>query len=131
MNDLGTLMRSVFRASMLFMSLCLLAWAFIPAVKTYAAGLVLGTLISLINAYMLQSRIHTITRVALANTGKRVNSGFIGRVCMVVFGTMTCLRFPHFHLVSTIIGFFFVQLATLIIGFISSLREQRLHDEKR
>lgn len=131
MDDLSILMRRVFQASMFFMSFCLLVWAFVPTLKPYAAGLTLGTAVSLINAILLRVQTERIVQLALANSGKRISSGFVGRLCMVMIGTMTCLRFPAFHLISTVIGFFFVQLATLIIGFISARRELGLHNEKR
>ncbi|MDF2925850.1 MAG: synthase-like protein [Paenibacillaceae bacterium] len=130
MNDLSALVRSVMRASLFFVSSCLMVWAFIPSLKTYAAGLILGTVISVINGLMLQSKVNTITRIALENSGRRANSGFVGRISMVLIGTMISLRFPAFHMISTIIGFFFVQLATLILGFISAW-QHRFHNEKR
>lgn len=130
MNELDILMRRIFRASLFFMSACLLTWSFIPMLKPYAAGLVLGTCVSLINGRILQSCIHAITRIALANTGKRANSGFISRVSMVFIGVMICLRFPAFHLSATIIGFFFVQTAAFLYG-LGSARLHRLHSEKR
>lgn len=130
MNDLSTLIRHVFRVSMFFMSICLMTWALVPFLKPYAAGLVLGTTISLVNGLLLQAQVNKVTRIALENTGKRAGSGFLGRACMVLIGTMLAVRFPAFHLISTISGFFFVQLVTLIIGIISS-RRLRLHNEKR
>ncbi len=130
MNELDILMRRIFRASMFFMSICLFVWAFSPPLKTYAAGLVLGVCISLINGRILQSRVHAVTRIALANTGKRASLGFISRVAMLSIAIIICLRFPAFHISTTIIGFFFVQTCAFLFG-LGSARQHRLQSEKR
>lgn len=130
MNDLSTLLRSVYRTTLFFILACLMMWAFVPMLKPYAAGLALGTCISLLNAWILQMRIYKITQVALENSGKRVHAGFAARASMVLLGTMISVRFPVFHLACTISGFFFVQLATLIFGFVSA-RQYILQNEKR
>jgi ATP synthase protein I len=90
--------------------------------------LVLGTAISLINARILGNKIHKISEGAIANDGRRVGSGYIGRISMVLIGTMISVKFPQFHLITTIIGFFFVQLAAFFLGF---LFKERLHKGKR
>lgn len=128
MNDMNVFMRYIYRSAMLFVSGCLLVWALFPDLKPIAAGLVLGTLISLINARILGYKIHKLTEVALANSRKRGNTGLIGRISMVLIGTMTSLRFPQFDLYATVIGFFFVQAASLVLGF---LLNARLHKGKR
>lgn len=130
MNELDILMRRIFRASMFFMSVCLLVWAFSPSLKPYAAGLVLGVCISLVNGLILKSRVHAITRIALANTGKRASSGFLSRASMIFIAIIICLRFPAFQLSTTIIGFFFVQTCALLFG-LGFARQHRLHSEKR
>lgn len=128
MNDMNVFMHYIYRSAMIFVAGCLLVWAFSPDLKPYAAGLVLGTAISLINARILGYKIHKLTEVALANNGKRGNTGMVGRISMVLIGTMTSLRFPQFNLYATIIGFFFVQAASFLLGF---LLNARLHKGKR
>jgi ATP synthase protein I len=118
MNDLKQHMQNVFRSALFFMAACFLVWAVAPGLRPYASGLLLGTVISLINARILSYKIEAITVAALANDGRKQSAGFISRACMVLIGTMVSMRFPDFHLVSTIIGFFFVQMATLFMGFL-------------
>lgn len=130
MNDLEGLLRPVFRYALFFMAACLMVWAFVPGLKPYAAGFVLGTAVSLVNAWILQTKIHAITRAVLDNKGKRENNGFISRICMVLIGTMISAKFPQFHLMTTIAGFFFVQLATLLMGFHFAMHN-KLTREKR
>jgi ATP synthase protein I len=125
MNDMNELMRHVFRSAMLVMSGCLLVWAFFPGLKPYAAGLILGIAVSLVNARILGHKIHQMTEGALANNGKRVGSGYVARISMVLIGTMVSVKFPQFDLISTIIGFFFVQLAAFFLGFFLKERLQK------
>lgn len=121
MNEFESTIQSVFRYALFFMAGCLLAWAFVPGAKPYAAGLVLGVLISLVNARILHAKIHALTLAALENSGRKVNFGFISRACMVLIGTMIALKFPQFNLVTTVAGFFFVQAATWIRGITAFL----------
>ncbi|RAV03155.1 ATP synthase subunit I [Paenibacillus sp. YN15] len=130
MNELDILMRRIIRASLFFMSACLFAWALVPALKPYAAGLVLGVCTSLINGRILQSRIYAITRIALANTGKRASLGFLSRASTIFIALAICLRVPAFHLGSTISGFFFVQTLAFLFGLGSAI-QHKLHSEKR
>jgi ATP synthase protein I len=130
MNDLEQLLRNVFRFALFFLSACFLFWAIFPQWRPYAAGLVLGTLVSLINARILTHKIHVITQAVLQNSGARVNMGFVGRICVVLIGTMIAVKLPQFHLVATIAGFFFVQLATLVMGFVF-IFQNRIRHEKR
>ncbi|MFD0871864.1 ATP synthase I chain [Chlamydia abortus] len=125
MNDLTAYMKTVSRAAMFFLAICLLVWALVPQAKPYAAGLVLGTVISLINARLLGAKIQAITRLVMENTGKRINSGFISRACMALIGTMICVKFPQFDLISMIIGLFFVQMATLLMGILSYFKTNK------
>ncbi|GIP35545.1 ATP synthase subunit I [Paenibacillus sp. J2TS4] len=125
MNDLTAYMKTVFRAALFFLAACLLLWALIPQVKPYAAGLVLGTVISLINARLLGYKIQVVTKLVLENTGKRVNLGFISRACMVLIGTMICVKFPQFDLISMVIGLFFVPLVTLLMGIFSIFKTNK------
>lgn len=130
MNDLDALLRRVFRYALFFMAACLLAWALVPSLKTYAAGLILGTIISLINARILDSKIQSITRIALENSGRRANAGFVSRICMALIGVMISLKFSQFHLMTTIAGFFFVQLVTLLMGFLFIYQNKVLREKR-
>lgn len=122
-DDLRTYMHLVFRAALLFMSFCLLVWAFVPQWKPLAAGLLLGTVISLINARLLAYKIELMTKHVLENTGKRVNMGFLARSSMSIIAVMMSLRFEQFDLVSTICGLFFVQAVTLLKGLTSAVKQ--------
>lgn len=123
MNDLKSHMQSVFRTALFFLAFCLLVWAFVPEWQPVAAGLVLGTVISLINSRLLAYKIDLMTKHVLENTGKRINMGFLSRVSMSLIGVMVCLRFEQFDLISTIFGLFYVQAVTLLKGLASAIKQ--------
>ncbi|WP_010279021.1 ATP synthase subunit I [Paenibacillus senegalensis] len=126
-DDLRTHMHFVFRTALFFMSFCLLVWAFVPQWQPVAAGLVLGTVISLINARLLAYKIELMTKHVMENTGKRVNLGFIARASMSIIGVMVCLKFEQFDLMSAVCGLFYVQAVTLLKGLISAANNNGMH----
>jgi ATP synthase protein I len=117
MNDQ---LRPIVRITLLFCSVLLLIWAIVPAYRVYTAGFMLGTIISLINAWMLLLKIESISRNIEQKTEKRVNLGTLSRMCMALIGVMIAIKLPQFDLIFTIIGLFFVQLATLLMGLFLS-----------
>ncbi|MFE5324166.1 ATP synthase subunit I [Paenibacillus sp. NPDC056579] len=119
MNDQ---MKPIVRATLLFLSALLLFWAFVPMYRTYAAGFILGMSISLVNAWILSIKIKAISRNIIEKTEKRVGLGTVSRMCMALIGVMIALKVPQFDLIFTIIGLFFVQLATLLMGLLFSKR---------
>lgn len=122
MNDLDVHLRFVFRAALFFLSACFFVWAFAPQFKVYAAGLVLGTVCSLINARLLSYNIHSITKRIIESEGKRGSSGFIARVSIALIAVMIGVKLPQFDLVSTIVGLCFAPIASFFAGLIASLR---------
>lgn len=119
-NDLTTHLRIVFRSALYFLSLCLLVWAFMPSMKPYASGMVLGMVVSMINSRVLSTKIYQITEAVLQNNGRRVNSGFTTRVCIILIGLMVSVKFTQFNITTTIVGMFYIQTASFLIGFMSS-----------
>lgn len=122
MNDLSTHLKFVSRCALFFLSACFLVWALVPQFKVYAAGLVLGTIISLINARILSYKIITVTKLLEENGGKKANLGFVARVSMVLIGTMISVKLPQFNLIATISGFFFAQATTFFTGLITTIK---------
>mgnify|MGYP001304124139 CR=1 FL=1 len=115
MNDQ---LKLLVRITLIGISALLLAWAIWPAYRTYAAGLALGMIVSLINAWLLVSKIRLISKLAESEERKRINVGTVSRMCMALLAVMVAVKYPQFDLVFTIIGLFFVQLATLLMGLL-------------
>lgn len=120
MNDQ---MKPIVRAVLLLLSVSLFVWLLVPAYRSYANGFMLGMMISLINAWILLTKIEALSRNIAEGTQKRVNLGFVSRVCMAIIAVMIAVKLPQVDLVSTIIGLFFVQMATLLMGLLFSKKE--------
>lgn len=124
MNDLSAHLKVVTRATVYFFAATLLLWAIFVDIRPYVAGLMLGTAVSLFNAHLLSIKVQQISKAMAANDGKRVNTGFISRICMVLIAVMISVKVSHFDLVCTIIGLFLVQIFTLLMGILSAFRKK-------
>lgn len=109
-------LRPIVRATLFVFSATLLIWAFAPALRVYATGFMLGMVISLINAWILMVKIEALSRNIVEKSDKRVGLGFISRICTALIAVMIAVKLPQVDLVFTIIGLFFVQMATLLMG---------------
>lgn len=123
MNDLPAHLRVVTRTAIYFFAACLLLWAIVPSIRPYVAGLVLGAFVSLFNTHLLSMKIQQISQRVMEFEGKRVGTGFLSRVSMVLIAVLISAKIPHFSLVFTIIGLFLVQLATLLMGILTAFRK--------
>ncbi|MNI04030.1 ATP synthase I chain [compost metagenome] len=117
MNDQ---LKPVVRAALLLTSVLLLVWIILPAYRAHAAGFMLGMMISLINAWILMIKIEAFSRNIVEKTEKRINLGFISRLCMCIIAVMVAVKLPQVDLVFTLIGLFSVQMATLLFGLLFS-----------
>jgi ATP synthase protein I len=113
-------LKPIVRAALLFMSVSLIVWILLPEYRTYAAGFLLGMMVSLINAWILLVKIDAFTRNIAEKTEKRGNLGTISRVCMALIAVMCAVKVPQIDLVFTIVGLFFVQMVTLVRGLLFS-----------
>jgi ATP synthase protein I len=103
------------RSALLFMSALLALWAFMPEGRTVAAGLMLGTAASIMNAFLLRRRIEFIGKTIAEQGARKVSLGMAGRLATVLLAVMTAYRFPeHFALPATLASCFFVQIAVFL-----------------
>ncbi|MCI3921412.1 ATP synthase subunit I [Paenibacillus sp. TRM 82003] len=121
MDDLNELLRKVGRITSLFLSFCLLAWAFAPEGKAVFAGLAVGVTGSFVNALYLSGRVKRIANFALGS-GRRTGVGFWTRVAVALVAVFAAIKFPEIDLYAVVAGLFFVQLATLLLGIISNAK---------
>ena len=61
---MAELLGRALRTALFFMSALLGAWALVPEGRTVAAGLLLGTAASVVNAFLLRRRVELIGRMA-------------------------------------------------------------------
>ncbi|MCM3628046.1 ATP synthase subunit I [Paenibacillus glycanilyticus] len=119
MDDLSAHLKAVTRVVFLFMSLCCIGWALLPAYENWWGGLMIGGAASLINAYHLSWKVKRAGAIAVAQIKKRVNLGFFTRACVALLAVVIATKTYTFQLSAVVAGLFVAQLATLILGFLS------------
>jgi ATP synthase protein I len=126
MDDFSAHLKTVQNVFLFFLSFCLAAWALFVEYRPYSAGLMLGSVASMINARYLAWKIHKFTDAALEKKGRKVNLGFLTRAATAALAALVAIRYPqHVALTTTIAGYFFAQLATLVVGILSIGRSKK------
>jgi ATP synthase protein I len=126
MDDFSAHLKTVQNVFLFFLSFCLAAWALFVEYRPYTAGLMLGSVASMINARYLAWKIHKFTDAALEKKGRKVNLGFLTRAATAALAGLVAVRYPqHVALTTTIAGYFFAQLATLVVGILSIGRSKK------
>lgn len=119
MDDLSAHVKTVTRLTFFFLSVCCLAWVFLPAYESWWGGLMIGGAASLLNARHLAWKVTRIGANAAAHTNRRANLGFFTRACIALLAVVIAIKTYTFQLPATVAGLFVAQLATLILGFLS------------
>ncbi|GIP40935.1 hypothetical protein J31TS4_42150 [Paenibacillus sp. J31TS4] len=116
MNELSAYVRRIGRVVLLIVAAELMVYALWPEAKALAAGLLLGTIVSFLNALLLRLRIERLSELmaGMQPGKKRPSLAFVSRICMSLLAVMTAVKFPQFDLVGTIIGLFIVQFVALL-----------------
>lgn len=126
MDDFSAHLKTVQNVFLFFLSFCLAAWAVLVEYRPYAAGLILGSAVSMINARYLAWKIQKFATAAIEKKGRKVNLGFLTRAAMAALAGLIAIRYPqHFAFTTTIAGYFFAQLATLVVGIFSIKKSKK------
>ncbi|WP_274362451.1 ATP synthase subunit I [Paenibacillus thermotolerans] len=106
------------RTALFFMSALLAAWALVPEGRTVAAGLILGTLASVVNAFLLRRRVEFLSNLAEQGVVRK-GMGLAGRLATVLLAVMVAKRYPeYFALPATLASCFFVQIAVFFTAIV-------------
>lgn len=122
--ELSTYLKMFTKVTLVFLTLCLLGWMFIPDYRPYVAGWMLGSFVSALNVRYLGLKIQRLSEMIAQSTGKRYSLGFVSRISMVLIAVMLAIRFDLFHLPATVAGLFYGPVAVYILGLIALLRQR-------
>jgi ATP synthase protein I len=132
MDDVSAHLKTVQNVFLFFLSFCLVCWALFVEFRPYSAGVMLGSIASMINARHLAWKIHRLSEKAIAASleqrapRKAANIGFLTRAAIAGLAGLIAVRYPeHIALATTIAGYFFAQLATLVLGILSIKRSKK------
>lgn len=119
MKDISAHLKTVALSAAVAIAVCAAGWLILPGLRSYFAGFILGTVVSVINFHYLAMKVRQISSAVVERTGRRVNLGFLTRASMAVLAVMVTLKFEEFHIISTLAGIFFAQMITILLGVIS------------
>ncbi|MCS7460005.1 ATP synthase subunit I [Paenibacillus doosanensis] len=126
MDDFSAHLKTVQRMTIFFLSFCFMGWAVLPAYRVYFAGLILGTVVSMINSRYLAWKIEQLTKAVVEKSNRKVNLGFITRASVSLLAVLMAYKYEQQVAFSTTLaGLFFVQMATLLLGIISTLKARK------
>ncbi|OPA75721.1 hypothetical protein BVG16_20545 [Paenibacillus selenitireducens] len=124
MDELSVRLKALQRVTFIFIAVCLLGWAFVPSMREIAAGIILGTVVSLLNSYFLANKVRNVTKVVLQDGRKRVNLGLLTRVAMAILAVMIAIKSDGVNVYATVAGLLFAQFIIVVIGFVQVRKEQ-------
>lgn len=120
---MNEILKPALRFSFIWLALSIAIWFFVESWRPVAAGFGAGTLISMVNARMLRTKVLQLSDEAAQGGGKRTGLGFGFRLALVLSGALMAFRFPHvLNLPSILAGSFIVQLTMLPVALWHSLR---------
>ena len=131
MNEFSAHLKTFQNLFFFFLSFCLVAWALFVEYRPYSAGLMLGATVSMINARYLAWKIRKLSEKAIAARPEpkvpgKSNIGFLTRAAIAGLAGLIAVRYPgYFDIITTIAGYLFIQLATLVLGIISVKRSKK------
>ncbi|QFT90934.1 ATP synthase I chain [Bacillus sp. THAF10] len=101
-----------------FLAFFVLGWGF-TSHQEWFAGLILGTVISGYNHWLLHKKVKRFTD-AVAGGGKAVTLGSLSRMAAAVLGVVIATRFPeHLNLYGVIIGIMTSYIVIIIDSFVT------------
>ena len=104
---------------LILISAALLIWALVPEWKQFAAGLVLGIIFSLVNGWYFSLKAQQLTQMAVDQSKKRGNLGFLVRVGLSLLAVAIAVDKEEFNVLATIIGLFYFYFALVILSVIA------------
>ncbi len=126
-DDLTRRVNGLVRMTLLVMAIWLLGWGLTPW-KPLFLGLILGTLVSFVNALQMAWRVRRFfRRIQRTGSSPRFVGGMAFRFSMAILAAMVALRFPHqVDLLGTILGLVTAPVMNLIHGLVT-LKEYSIH----
>lgn len=127
MADLASIVNGVTRVTLILLALLFLGWAIYPLYRIDLMGLIAGSVVGLFNVRYLATKIVAISDIAMQadRPRKRFNFGFVTRICLVLLIVMAGVKFEQISLWSAITGVFAVQLLTVPVSIVISLRNKQ------
>jgi ATP synthase protein I len=127
MNDMSVRLQVFTKFITYFVILCAVAWLILPDYRIYAAGFIIGSLVSYLNSYYLSMKIRQLAQAVTSKSSKRINLGFLTRASIAVLAAMWALVSDQIHVGTTIAGMLFTPLVVILLGIQSIFKRNNNH----
>lgn len=127
MADITSIVNGVTRVTLILLALLFLGWAIYPLYRVELMGFIAGCVVGLFNVRYLAVKIVAVSDIAMHpdQPRKRFKFGFVTRICLVLLVVMAGVKFEQIALWSAITGVFAVQLLTVPVSIVISLRNKQ------
>ena len=125
MNDFFAHLKTTFRLSIFLLSFTLMGWALLPEYRSYIAGFMLGTVVSIVNSCYLALKIHKISEAGIRREKQKVNIGFITRASLALLAVVAAIKYEQIEFSTTLAGLFTVQIIALFVGVAAVIRQRK------
>ncbi|MBP2001822.1 ATP synthase protein I [Paenibacillus shirakamiensis] len=117
MSELPKYRKVLTMLTLYFVALCLLLAALMPSYRSVPQGLILGSVVSWINAYYLGYKVMKVTDAAASGqSARRMGMGFGVRAALSILAVMMTVKLPMYFNVFAVVGS--LVLAQFLILFI-------------
>lgn len=125
MDELSMHLKGIQRVTFISLVVCFIGWLILPSIREVLLGFMLGTFGGLLNVYFLIGRVRRITKNVAEGSAKRINLGFLTRVCVAILTVVIALELQeHMHIIATISGFLYTKFIILFVGIAQTLKKQ-------
>jgi ATP synthase protein I len=128
---MGAYLKKITALTSIFLSASAVGWILFADMRSELAGLMLGSAVGTMNLYYLSFKIRQLSDLAISNSGKRFNLGFLTRASIAVLAVMFAYKSEHIDLISLIFGLFLVPIVSLLlVGFLIHFSKDKSGSER-
>jgi ATP synthase protein I len=128
MDEFSSHLRKTSQICLIIIVVCIALWVFIADWRQYFAGFVLGTAVSLLNAYYTAWKIRQLSDVALQASEhqprKKVNLGFLTRASTSLLAVLVSIKAADIAFSTTLASLFIAQIVSISVGVVTNMRNK-------
>lgn len=124
MISLSSIVNAVTRLAFFLLAFAFMGWALLPEYRPVFLGFIIGISAGLFNFRYLSIKVKQVSEIAVESQSKRINFGFLTRICITILAIMFAIRFDSVSIWATVAGLFLVQVLAVPVSIIESIRKK-------
>ena len=118
------IMKTAIRFTLIWVAVIMMIGVLVTDFRTITVGLIVGSVVSVMNALLLQRRINLLGQIVESQTPRRMGLGFGSRIATVLIAVMFAYRYPEIlNLPAVLVGSFIVQITSFFVAIWVNKRE--------